>query len=155
MTGSRSTGANKALVNRIKEVLIDDTVKIDQVHVDKPATGSLGGSATGQALERLMNVATDRINSTLSETSRALVNFVDGLDDAVRAVEGADEKAASDAERLMNQGVGTISQPFFDNLMKDARLNLPDIDAPFLPNFGAVEEAVTRGKFGQNNETEG
>lgn len=152
MTGSRSTGVDKTWVNRIKEVLIDDTVELDKIHVDKPPSGSLGGSQTGQALERLMNVATERINSTLSETSKAMVAFVDGLDDAVRAIENADSDAAADAEKLMNQGVGVISQPFFDNLAKDARIDLPDVNLPFFPDFGAVEEAITRAKFGQDNE---
>lgn len=152
MTGSRSTGVNKPLVNRIKQVLIDDTVEIDKIHVDKPSAGALGGSSTGETLENLMNLATERINSTLSETSKAMVAFVDGLDDAVRAVENADEEAKVAFEKEMNTAVDLISQPFFDSLAKDARLNLPDIDLPFLPDFGALEEAVTRSKFGQDEE---
>lgn len=152
MTGSRSTGVNKPLVNRIKQVLIDDTVEIDKIHVDKPSAGALGGSSTGETLENLMNLATERINSTLSETSKAMVAFVDGLDDAVRAVENADEEAKVAFEKEMNTAVDLISQPFFDSLAKDARLNLPDIDLPFFPDFGALEEAVTRSKFGQDEE---
>ncbi|GGR46630.1 hypothetical protein J2S40_003713 [Nocardioides luteus] len=155
MTGPRSTGVNKPLVNQIKQVLIDDTVELDKVHVDKPRAGSLGGSQTANTLETLMNLATERINSALSETSKAMVSFVDGLDDAVRAVEDADEQARTDAHNLMTAGVDLISQPFFDNLVKDARLNLPDINLPFLPDFGALEEAATRAKFGQDDKAEG
>lgn len=155
MTGSRSTGVNKPLVNRIKQVLIDDTVELDKTHVDKPAAGSLGASRTGQTLEILMSLATERINSTLSETSKAMVAFVDGLDDAVRAIEDADEQAKTDFDNLMTEGVDLISQPFFDNLAKDARLNLPDINLPFFPDLGALEEAATRAKFGQDDKAEG
>ncbi|EGD45523.1 hypothetical protein NBCG_00152 [Nocardioidaceae bacterium Broad-1] len=152
MTGSRSTGVNKPLVNKIKQVLIDDTVKIDKIHVDKPSAGALGGSRTGETLEALMNLATDRINSALSETSKAMVAFVDGLDDAVRFVEDADEDAKVAFEKGLVAAVDLISQPFFDNLAKDARLNLPDINLPFFPDLGALEEAATRAKFGQDEE---
>lgn len=154
MTGSRSTGVDEALVNRIKEVLIDDTVTLDQIHVDKPRAGSLGGSRSGQALELLMNLATERINSTLAQTTNAVVDLVDGLTDAANAIKNADDEAAVNATKLMNHGVDTINQPFFENLAKDTRLNLPDINLPFLPDFGAVEEAVTRGKFGQDEAGE-
>lgn len=152
MTGSRSTGVNKPLVNKIKQVLIDDTVKVDKIHVDKPGSGTLGGSKTGEVLETLMNLATERINSALSETSKAMVAFVDGLDDAVRAVEDADEDAKKAFQDQMTTAVGLISQPFFDNLAKDARLNLPDVNLPFFPDLGALEEVVTRSKFGQDEE---
>ncbi|MEU0264630.1 hypothetical protein [Nocardioides sp. NPDC006303] len=152
MTGSRSTGVNKPLVNKIKQVLIDDTVKVDKIHVDKPGAGALGGSQTGEALETLMNLATERINSALSETSKAMVAFVDGLDDAVRAVEDADEEARTAFQNHMTAAVDLISQPFFDNLARDARLNLPDINLPFFPDLGALEEAATRSKFGQDEE---
>ena len=155
MTGSRSTGVDKALVNKIKEVLIDDTVVIDKIHVDKPAPGSLGGSQTADALETLMALATERINSTLSQTSKAMVAFCDGLDDAVRAIENADQDAATEATKLMDEGLDLVKQPFFENLAKDARLNLPDINLPFFPDLGALEEAATRGKFGQDDKTEG
>lgn len=154
MTGSRSTGVDEALVNRIKEVLIDDTVTLDQIHVDKPPAGSLGGSRTGETLELLMNLATERINSTLAQTTNAVVDLVDGLTDAANAIKNADDEAAVNATKLMNNGVDTINQPFFENLAKDTRLNLPDINLPFLPDLGAVEEAVTRGKFGQDEAGE-
>ncbi|MFE6645942.1 hypothetical protein ACFVJS_05235 [Nocardioides sp. NPDC057772] len=152
MTGSRSTGVNKPLVNKIKQVLIDDTVKVDKIHVDKPGAGTLGGSKTAETLETLMNLATERINSALSETSKAMVAFVDGLDDAVRAVEDADEDARKAFDNQMTTAVDLVSQPFFDNLAKDARLNLPDVNLPFFPDLGAIEEAVTRSKFGQDEE---
>ncbi|MFD7073475.1 hypothetical protein ACFV9G_04630 [Nocardioides sp. NPDC059952] len=126
--------------------------EIYKVHVDKPAGNSLGGSATATRLEKLMNLATDRINSTLSETNEALVNFVDGLDDAVRAVKNADTDADR-AFRKMDTAADLISKPFFENLMKDDRLNLPDLPLPFFPISGeTLEEIASRSEYGQNKE---
>ncbi|MGH3999305.1 MAG: hypothetical protein ACRDTJ_17820 [Pseudonocardiaceae bacterium] len=126
--------------------------EIYKVHVDNPAADSLGGSATASRLETLMNRATDRINSTLSETNEALVNFVDGLDDAVRAVKDADADSAA-AFRKMDDAADLISKPFFENLMKDDRLDLPDVPMPFFPVSGeTLEEIASRSEYGQNQE---
>ncbi|NYI79878.1 hypothetical protein [Nocardioides panzhihuensis] len=152
MTGPKSTGADEAVVNRIKAVLMESKDEIYKVHVDKPSAESLGGSTTASRLENLMNRATDRINSTLSETNDALVNFVDGLDDAVRAAKNADADAAT-AFRKLDTAADLISKPFFENLMKDDRLNLPDIALPFFPLSGeALEEIASRSEYGQNKE---
>lgn len=152
MAGPKSTGLNEAVVNRIKDVLMESKDEIYKVHVDKPAANTLGGSATASRLEKLMNLATERINSTLSETNEALVNFVDGLDDAVRAVKNADADAEK-AFRKLDTAADLISKPFFENLMKDDRLNLPDIPLPFFPISGeTLEEIASRAEYGQNQE---
>ncbi|MBG6094181.1 hypothetical protein [Nocardioides luteus] len=152
MAGSKSTGVDETLVNRIKDVLMEAKDEVYKVHVDKPAAGSLGGSGTGERLEKLMNRATDRINSTLSETNEALVNFVDALDDAVRAIKDADEDSAA-AIRKLDAGAELIDKPFFENLTKDERLNLPDIPFPFFPLSGeTLEEIASRSEYGQNQE---
>lgn len=152
MAGPRTTGADEAVVNRIKAVLMESKDEIYKVHVDKPAAESLGGSATAGRLEKLMNRATDRINSTLSETNEALVNFVDGLDDAVREAKQADADAAT-AFRKLDTAADLIRKPFFENLMKDDRLNLPDIPLPFFPLSGeTLEEIASRSEYGQNRE---
>lgn len=147
-----STGVDEALVNKIKQVLMDSKDDLYKVHVDKPGAGTLGGSATANRLETLMSRATDRINSTLSETNEALVNFVDGLDEAMRAVKNADADAAT-AFRKMDAAADLISKPFFENLMKDDRLNLPDIPLPFFPISGeTLEELASRSEYGQDQE---
>lgn len=153
MAGPQSTGVNETLVSRIKQVLMDSKDEVYKVHVDKPASGNLGGSASAQKLEGLMNVATERINSTLSETNQALVNFVNGIDDAVRAVKDADQDAAKDFRNLMHEAEGLISKPFFENLVKDGRLNLPDVPMPFFPlSNEALEEIASRSEYGQDQE---
>ncbi|MEU0312814.1 hypothetical protein [Nocardioides sp. NPDC006273] len=132
---------------------MDSKDEVYKIHVDKPAAGKLGGSASAQGLEGLMNVATERINSTLSETNQALVNFVDGLDDAVRAVKNADQDAARDSRNLMDEAESLISKPFFENLVKDDRLNLPDIPLPFFPlSAEALEQIASRSEYGQDQE---
>ncbi|MGY0539104.1 hypothetical protein ACW14X_16440 [Nocardioides sp. YJ-D4] len=152
MPGSKSTGVDETLVNRIKDVLMEAKDEVYKVHVDKPAAGSLGGSDTADRLEKLMNRATDRINSTLSETNEALVNFVDALDDAVRAIKNADEDSAAAILKL-DTGADLIDKPFFENLTKDERLNLPDIPLPFFPIPGeTLEEIASRSEYGQNRE---
>jgi hypothetical protein len=153
MAGPQSTGVDETKVNRIKQVLMDSKDEVYKIHVDKPASGNLGGSASAQKLEALMTVATERINSTLSETNQALVNFVDGLDDAVRAVKDADQDAAKNVRTLMYEAEALISKPFFENLVKDDRLNLPDVPLPFFPlSTEALEEIASRSEYGQNRE---
>jgi len=152
MAGSESTGVDEAMVNRIKGVLMESKDELYKVHVDKPSASSLGGSDTAGRLEKLMNRATDRINSTLSETNEALVNFVDGLDAAVRAVKDADADAAT-AFKKLDTAADLISKPFFENLTKDDRLNLPDVPLPFFPISGeTLEEIASRSEYGQNRE---
>ncbi|MEU4451325.1 hypothetical protein AB0F44_08340 [Nocardioides sp. NPDC023903] len=153
MAGSKSTGVDEALVNKIKEVLVDAKVDVDKVHVDKPGGGTLGGSSTATNLAKLMNLATDRINSTLSETSDALIDFVDGLDNAVRAVKNADEEAEDAFRNQLTSAVDTISKPFFENLMKDDRPDMPGIQLPFFPlSPETLQEIASRSEFGQDKE---
>lgn len=153
MADPQSTGVDETLVNRIKQVLMDSKDEVYKVHVDKPGSGHLGGSGSGKNLETLMNLATERINSTLSETNQALVKFVDGLDDAVRSVKDADEKAGDEFRRLMHDAEGLISKPFFENLVKDKRLNLPEVNLPFFPlSTEALEEIASRSEYGQDQE---
>ena len=151
MAGPQSTGVNETLVNRIKEVLMDSKDEVYSVHVDAPASGALGGSQTAERLELLMNRATERINSTLSETNAALVDFVDGLDAAVRAVKNADADAEVAFNRKMGSAIDMINRPFFDNLSKDDRLNLPGAPMPFFPlSPEALERIASRSEYGQD-----
>lgn len=153
MAGARSTGVNETLVNTMKDVLTDAKVEIDKVHVDKPGSKALGGSASASTLEGLMNRATDRINSAMSETSDALIKFVDGLDDAVRAVKNADEEAEVAFNTKMTAAIDLINQPFFENLMKDDRPNMPGIQLPFFPlSPETLQEIASRSEFGQDQE---
>ncbi|MFI5622546.1 hypothetical protein ACIA03_03685 [Nocardioides sp. NPDC051685] len=153
MAGPQSTGVDETLVNRIKQVLMDSKDEIYKVHVDKPTSGHLGDSASARGLETLMNVATERINSTLSETNQALVMFVDGLDEAARAIKDADDQAAADLRKQMYEAENLIKKPFFENLAKDKRLNLPDVQLPFFPlSTEALEEIASRSEYGQDQE---
>ncbi|MFJ2758317.1 hypothetical protein ACIO3S_22145 [Nocardioides sp. NPDC087217] len=153
MAGASSTGVNETLVNTIKDVLTDAKVEIDAVHVERPGSKALGGGATAATLESLMNRATDRINSAMSETSNALIMFVDGLDAAVRAVKDADEEAEQAFRNKMTSAVEMIDEPFFNNLMKDDRPNMPGFQLPFFPlSPEALQEIASRSEFGQDQE---
>ncbi|MDQ4112860.1 MAG: hypothetical protein M3306_17475 [Actinomycetota bacterium] len=153
MAGASSTGVNETLVNTIKDVLTDAKIEIDAVHVERPASKALGGGATAATLESLMNRATDRINSAMSETSNALIMFVDGLDAAVRAVKDADEEAEQAFRNKMTSAVEMIDEPFFNNLMKDDRPNMPGFQLPFFPlSPEALQEIASRSEFGQDQE---
>lgn len=153
MAGSGSTGVNETLVNKIKQVLMDAKVDVDKVHVDKPKAGTMGGSETADSLSGLVNIATDRINSALSQTSNALIDFVDGLDAAVRAVKDADEEAKVAFSDKMDSAVKSIDQPFFDNLIKDDRPDVPGFQIPFIPlTPEQLQEIVSRSEFGQDQE---
>lgn len=153
MAGPQSTGVDETLVNKIKQILMDTKDEVYKVHVDKPGSGTLGGSATAGDLEGLMNLATDRINSALSETNAALVKFVDGLDNAVRAVKDADEGAERAFHMQMDAAEDLIRKPFFENLTKDGRLNLPEVSLPFFPlSTEALEEIASRSEYGQDQE---
>ncbi|WP_406026182.1 hypothetical protein OH802_06405 [Nocardioides sp. NBC_00850] len=152
MAGSHSSGVDEALVNKIKQVLTEAKDDVYKAHVDKPGSGDLGGSATAGALEKLMNLATERINSTLSQTNTALIDFIDGLDNAVRAVKNADEEAEAAFRTQLTSAVDQINRPFFENLGKDGRLNLPDVPIPFFPSSEALETAASRAELGQDQE---
>jgi len=153
MAGPQSTGVDETLVNKIKQVLIDSKVDVDKVHVDKPAAGHLGGSQTADSLAGLVNLATERINSALSETSDALIKFVDGLDNAVRAVKDADEEAEDAFARQMNAAVNLVEKPFFENLAKDDRPDMPGFQMPFFPlSPDVLQEIASRSEFGQDQE---
>lgn len=152
VAGSHSTGVNEALVNKIKQVLTEAKDDVYKAHVDKPGSGNLGGSASGETLEKLMNLATERINSTLSQTNTALIDFIDGLDNAVRAVRDADEEAEAAFRTQLTSAVDQINKPFFENLGKDGRLNLPDFQLPFFPSSEALETAASRAELGQDQE---
>lgn len=153
MTGAGSTGVNEPLVNRIKQVLMDAKVDVDKLHVEKPAAGTMGGSGSADSLSGLVNAATERITSALSETSDALINFVDALDAAVRAVKDADHDAEVAFNSKMTLAVEGISQPFFDNLMKDDRPDMPGIQIPFFPlTPEQLQEIASRSEFGQDQE---
>ena len=152
MAGPQSTGVDEALVTRMKNVLMDVKVDVDAVHVDKPTKGSLGGSQTAETLESLMNRATDRINSTLSETSDALIKFVDGLTNAVDAVKNADEEAEAAFHTKLTSAVDMISKPFFENLVKDDRPGMPGFQLPFIPlTPEQLQEIASRSEFGQED----
>lgn len=155
MAGPQSTGVDEAMVNKIKGVLVDSKVDVDKVHVDRPTPGTLGGSQTAESLESLMNRATDRITSTLSETSDALIAFVDGLDSAVRAVKDADEEAEAAFRTKMTSAVDLISKPFFENLVKDDRPDMPGFQMPFFPlPPDVLQEIASRSEFGQDKEAD-
>ncbi len=155
MAGPHSTGLDEAKVNQIKHVLTETKVEVDKIHVDKPGAGSLGGSKTAGTLEDLMNRATERINSTLSETSDALIAFVDALDIAVRAVKDADEQAEVNFNKKVTAAVDMVEKPFFENLMKDDRPDMPGIQLPFFPlSPDALQEIASRSEFGQDQETD-
>ncbi|MFJ9387414.1 hypothetical protein ACIRON_01245 [Nocardioides sp. NPDC101246] len=153
MAGSGSTGVDEAKVNKIKQVLMDAKVDIDKVHVDKPPAGTLGGSQSADSLGGLMHRATERITSALSETSDALIDFVDGLDAALRAVKDADEQAENAFHTKLDSAVAGIRQPFFENLVKDDRPDVPGIQIPFIPlPPELLQEIASRSEFGQNQE---
>lgn len=152
VAGTHSTGVDEARVNKIKQVLTEAKDDVYKAHVDKPGPGNLGGSATGETLEKLMNLATERINSALSQTNAALIDFIDGLDNAVRAVKDADEEAEAAFRGQLISAVDQINKPFFENLGKDGRLNLPDFQLPFLPSSEALETAASRAELGQGQK---
>ncbi|MER6970386.1 hypothetical protein ABT304_04970 [Nocardioides sp. NPDC000445] len=153
MAGSGSTGVDKALVAKMTQVLMDSKVDIDKVNVDKPAGGTMGGSKTAGNLSSLVDLATDRINSALSETSNALIDFVDGLHAAERAITDSDEEAKIAFNNKMTSAVSAINQPFFENLFKDDRPDIPGFQIPFLPlTPDQLQEIVSRSEFGQDQE---
>ena len=153
MAGARSTGVNENLVNTIKDVLTDAKVETDKLHVDRPGSKALGGGATAATLESLMNRATDRINSAMSETSNALIMFAERLADDSRAVQVSDDEAEQAFRNKMTSAVDMIDEPFFNNLMKDDRPNMPRFQLPFFPlSPEALQEIASRSEFGQDQE---
>lgn len=130
--GAGETKVDQEMVDRIKNGLVEMKVNVDKQRVEAPPAGMLGQAATGESLKGQMDKATERINTTLSHLSDALIKFYEGVDGAAKEMTGADEDAGAYG-RALRDGVELVSQPFFDNLGKDDRPEALAIPVPFLP----------------------
>lgn len=130
--GAGETKVDQEMVDRIKDALVEMKVNVDKQRVEAPPPGMLGQAATGESLKGQMDKATERINTTLSHLSDALIKFYDGVDRAAKEMTGADEEAG-DYGKALNAGVALVSQPFFENIGKDDRPEAMPIPIPFLP----------------------
>lgn len=130
---SATTGVDKHAVKKMLDVLRAANERVVLLEVSKPGAEDLGGSPSGQELLGLMEAATERIKSTLSNLSQTLNDFGDAIRAAERAVDGADEDAATYATK-MAAGLELMDRPFFENLGKDKRVQVDDI--PLLPGLG-------------------
>lgn len=132
MGSGKESKVDQAVVDSMKNMLVDMKVDVDRLRVETPRAGLLGQGATGESLKSQMDVASDRINTTLSHLSDALIKFYDGTDRAAKEMTGADEDAGSWG-RAMAAGVAMVSQPLALNLGKDDRPDAAPIPIPFLP----------------------
>lgn len=128
-----TAGVDKHTVAKMLDVLRAANERVVALEVNKPGAGELGGSPSGQELLALMEAATERIKSTLSNLSKTINDFGDAIRAAERAVNGADEDAGTYADK-MAAGLELMDRPFFENLGKDKRVQVGDI--PLLPGIG-------------------
>jgi hypothetical protein len=132
MGSGRETKVDQEVVGSMKNMLVEMKVDVDKVRAETPRPGLLGQGASGESLKSQLDLASDRINSTLSHLSDALIKFYDGTDRAAKEMTGADEEAG-DWGRAMAAGVAMVSQPLSLNLGKDDRPEAAPIPIPFLP----------------------
>src|SRR4051794_37637756 len=74
----KETKVDQDVVDGMKNVLVEMKVDVDQVRASTPRAGLLGQGATGESLKSQLDLASERINSTLSHLSDALIKFYDG-----------------------------------------------------------------------------
>ncbi|MBC7279172.1 hypothetical protein [Nocardioides sp.] len=128
----KETKVDQAAVDSMKNMLVDMKVDVDKLRVETPRAGLLGQGASGESLKSQMDVASDRINATLSHLSDALIKFYEGTDRAAKEMTGADEDAGAWG-RAMADGVEMVSQPLALNVGKDDRPDALPLPLPFLP----------------------
>lgn len=132
MGSGKEIKVDQDVVDSMKNMLVDLKVDVDKLRVQPPRAGLLGQGATGESLKGQMDVASDRINATLSHLSDALIKFYDGTDRAAKEITGADEDAGAWG-RAMAAGVALVSQPLALNRGEDDRPDALPIPIPFLP----------------------
>jgi hypothetical protein len=126
------TKVDQEVVDSMKNMLVDMKVDVDKLRVEVPRPGLLGQGATGESLKTQLDLASERITSTLSHLSDALIKFYEGTDRAAKEITGADVDAAAWG-RAMRDGVEMVSQPLSLNLGKDDRPDALPMPIPFLP----------------------
>ena len=130
MGSGKETKVDQEVVDSMKNMLVDMKVDVDKLRVEAPRAGLLGQGSSGESLKSQLDLASERITSTLSHLSDALIKFYDGTDRAAKDITSADD-AAGDWGKAMAAGVAMVSQPLALNLGKDDR---PDVlPIPFLP----------------------
>lgn len=132
MGSGKESKVDQQVVDNMKNMLVDMKVEVDKLRVEAPRAGLLGQGATGESLKSQMDIASDRINTTLSHLSDALIKFYDGTDRAAKAMTSADEDAAAWG-KAMAAGVALVRQPLSLNVGKDDRPEARPIPIPFLP----------------------
>ncbi|MGH3350799.1 MAG: hypothetical protein ACRDPS_09060 [Nocardioides sp.] len=131
----------------MKNMLVEMKVDVDKVRAETPRAGLLGQGASGESLKSQLDLASERINSTLSHLSDALIKFYDGTDRAAKELTGVDEEAGAWG-RAMTAGVAMVSQPLSLNLGKDDRPDALPIPIPFLPvPPGLLQEMQSRAEI--------
>ncbi|MBB3089120.1 hypothetical protein [Nocardioides albus] len=128
----KETKVDHEVVDRMKNVLIEMKVEVDKPRVDTPRAGLLGQGASGESLKKQLDLASERISSSLSQLSDAVIKFYDGTDRAAKEMTSADEDAG-DWGRVLDAGVAMVSQPLHMGLGKDDRPDALPIPIPFLP----------------------
>lgn len=132
MGSGKETKVDQEVVDSMKNMLVEMKVDVDKLRVETPRAGLLGQGATGESLKTQLDLASERISTTLSHLSDGLIKFYDGTDRAAKEMTDADEEAG-DWGRAMAAGVAMVSQPFSMNLGKDDRPEAAPIPIPFLP----------------------
>lgn len=132
MGSGKETKVDQEVVDSMKNMLVDMKVDVDKLRVETPRPGLLGQGASGESLKTQLDLASERITSSLSQLSDALIKFYDGTDRAAKEITSADEDAG-DWGRAMAAGVAMVSQPLALNLGKDDRPDALPIPIPFLP----------------------
>lgn len=156
MGSGKETKVDQEVVDSMKNMLVDMKVDVDKLRVEAPRAGLLGQGATGESLKTQLDLASDRISSTLSHLSDALIKFYDGTDRAAKEITGADEDAG-DWGKALAAGVAMVSQPLHMGLGKDDRPDALPLPIPFLPiPPGLLQEMHSRAEImGSSSGEEG
>lgn len=132
MGSGKETKVDQEVVDSMKNMLVDMKLDVDKLRVETPRAGLLGQGASGESLKTQLDLASERITSTLSHLSDALIKFYDGTDRAAKEMTGADDEAGAWG-KAMAAGVAMVSQPLSMNMGKDDRPDALPIPIPFLP----------------------
>lgn len=138
--GDQAVGVREHKVKLILRALEDAHLEVDKIQVKQPSGAMLGGNAAGTALLSDMTHATKSLQLWCSYQSKALVKFGQAIEDAMKAIQNADDDSEASA-RVIQDAVDGVATRFSELTGKDVRPGAPlptNLPGP----FGALGQVV-------------
>lgn len=120
MGGQQATGVKPDLAKKIIEELRVAHDEVTKMTAEPPAPEMLGGNPAGRDLLSDMNHATKSLNLWCSYQATSLIQFGKAIEDAMKAIQNADDDSAASASIIAN-AVDGVTAKFAELTGKDTR----------------------------------